>query len=302
MDAIDIIIPVFNEKIDVVRETVEKARKALANEIPVTFIIVNDGSSGEYGLDALQSEEGLVYISHDRNRGYGAALKTGIRAGSAPWIAITDADGTYPVEELPALASKREYADMVIGVRTGRTSEIPLLRRLPKYVLNRLASYMAGIRINDLNSGLRLFRRELCYRYWGLLPQGFSFTSTITMGAVLDGHHVVEHPINYYKRTGKSSIRPIKDTLHFLHIILRMGVLFHPMKLFAPVSGLLFLVGAGKGFLRDYFVNGYIGNLSIMFMLVSIQIILMGYIGELIVKSRTLSKSDGAGDLVDRDR
>lgn len=289
MQPLDIVIPVYNEGVDVVRSTVSAVREALADRQAVSIIVVDDGSAPEFSLDALGDDDGIVLVRHETNRGYGSALKSGIRAGSAPWIAIIDADETYPAESLPELVDAMDGADMVVGVRTGSVREIPWLRRVPKQMLNSLASYMAGVRIRDLNSGMRVFTRNLCYQLWGMLPRGFSFTSTMTMGAHLSGQLVRERPIDYYKRVGSSSIRPIRDTIKFAHIIVRMGLLFHPMKLFMPVAAFLFLGGAAKGILRDIPREQSIGNLAVTLMLAGVQIFLMGYLGELIVGSRMLA-------------
>ena len=286
MPALDIIVPVFNEQVEVVLNMVARLTSDLEPEADVTIIVVDDGSDKKFNLRQLSDEAGIHFVCHPTNQGYGEALKTGIRAGSAPWIAIIDADDTYPADELKNLVKGMDHADMVVGARTGDIRKIPWLRRFPKYMLNRLASYMAGKEIQDLNSGMRVFSRELCYQLWPFFPKGFSFTSTLTMGALLGGCLVKEERINYYKRAGNSSIRPIKDTFQFIHIILRMGILFHPMKLFIPIAISLASVGFIKGFLRDLFVVGYIGNLSIMLMLAGLQIFLMGYIAELIVINR----------------
>lgn len=289
MEPLDIVVPVYNESLEVVQRTVSSLKSAFRGWDDVTLIVVDDGSDPNLGLKALQEDDGIVFVQHETNLGYGTALKTGIRSGNAPWIAIVDADGTYPPEALPGLVKEMAHADMVVGIRTGSVVEIPLLRRLPKRMLNLLASYMAGVEIRDLNSGMRVFSRRVCYRLWGLFPRRFSFTSTLTMGMHLGGYRVAERPINYYKRAGSSSILPVRDTLRFFHIIIRMGVLFHPMKLFLPVALLLFAMGAGKGFLRDFPTVGYIGNLAVTLMLSGVQVLLMGYLGELIVSNRVLT-------------
>jgi glycosyltransferase involved in cell wall biosynthesis len=289
IEAVDIIIPVYNEDLGLVQETVRKISSIFASYSDVNIFVVNDGSEAKYGLDSLSEESGIKYLKHDTNRGYGSSLKTGIACGSAPWIAIVDADGSYPVEDLPMLLQGMDGTEMVVGARTGEIRHIRLMRRLPKKVLNILASYMAGVRIIDLNSGMRVFTRRLCYTFWGLLPRRFSFTSTMTMGALILGCGVKEISINYYKRVGKSSINPIHDTLRFINIIVRMGLLFYPMKLFVPVSFFLFLVGFVKGFIRDYLLFGYVGNASIMVILAALQIILMGFLAELVVSNRKLS-------------
>jgi glycosyltransferase involved in cell wall biosynthesis len=291
MSALDIIIPVFNEDGGVVLSTVLALKKAFAGREDVRIIVVDDGSHAELKLDGAEKEN-VVLLRHESNRGYGSSLKTGIMHGDSEWIAIIDADGTYPAEELQGLVDEMGNADMVVGIRTGQVREIPLIRRFPKYLLNSLASYMAGVKIKDLNSGMRVFSRDLCIQLWNLFPRRYSFTSTLTMGAHMGGYRIREKPINYHKRIGRSSISPIRDTLHFLHIIIRMGVLFHPMKFFGPIAAFLIAMGVLKGFVRDILVIGYIGNLAVMLILSGVQILFMGYLGELIVSSRFLSQRE----------
>jgi len=289
MRKIDIIMPVYNEPVEIVSQTISRLLKLQNGNIDINIIVVDDGSNPPLEQDSLKKIADINIIKHEENRGYGSALKTGIKSSDAPWIGIIDADGTYPVEDFNSMFNYLDNADMIVGVRTGDINEIPALRRVPKAFLNNFASYLANARIVDLNSGMRIFRRSLANYLWELFPTGFSFTSTITMGAILGNYVVVNHQINYYKREGKSSIHPIKDTLRFFRLILRLGLLFSPAKIFAPVAGVLFFAGICKGFFRDYLLLGYIGNLAVILMLGSVQIVMMGFIAELIVHSRKLS-------------
>jgi glycosyltransferase involved in cell wall biosynthesis len=285
-DRFDIVIPVYNEGIAVVRSTIAALEATFRGNQP-TIIIVDDGSDKSFGLDSLANDRRITFVQHSTNRGYGAALKTGILSGTGEIIGIIDADGTYPVAEFPTLLQQMENQDMVIGVRTGKVREIPWLRRFPKRMLNILASYMSGSKISDLNSGMRIFRRDLAYYLWNFFPTGFSFTSTITMGAIMGGFRIKEQSINYYKREGQSSIHPIKDTVRFFRLICRLGLIFYPMKIFYPVTLLLIAAGLAKG-IKDYLVQGYLGNLSSMLLLTAVQVFMVGLIGKLIVHSRFL--------------
>lgn len=282
----DIVIPVFNEKVEIVKNTVRLLKETLSTT-PVNIIVVDDGSQKSFGLDELSSFPGITFVQHGVNRGYGAALKTGILSGTGEVIGIIDADATYPVEEFPTLLRYMDTHDMVVGVRTGKIREIPWLRRFPKAMLNMLASYMSGAKISDLNSGMRVFRRDLAYYLWNFFPTGFSFTSTITMGAIMGGFRLKEQSINYFKREGQSSIHPIKDTIRFFRLICRLGLIFYPMKIFMPVTLLLLGGGLAKA-IKDYYVQGSIGNLSSMVLLASLQVYMMGLLGTLIVHGRFL--------------
>jgi glycosyltransferase involved in cell wall biosynthesis len=292
MKSLDIVIPIYNERVEVVKATVKAVKQSFRSMEGVTIIVVDDGSDKKYDIGSLKEEEGIVFVQHEVNRGYGAALKFGILHGRAPWIGIIDADGTYPVESLAVLAKDIGKCDMVVGTRTGNVREIPWSRRLPKELLNRFASYLAGLRIKDLNSGLRLFSRDLAYYLWGLFPSRFSFTSTLTMGALMGGFRVRDVPIDYYRRNGKSSMRPITDTARFFRTALRLGLLFAPMRVFGPTAGILFTVGFVKGILHDYVLLGRVGNLAVTLMLTAVQVLMLGLLGELIVHSRSLKSRD----------
>ena len=184
-------------------------------------------------------------LRHRTNRGYGAALKQGVAAAAHGWILITDADGTYPTESIPELLSNADHATMVVGARTGQTVKVPLSRRPAKWFLRRLASYLAGQRLPDINSGLRLMRRSLIERYVHLLPSGFSFTTTITLAATVNDHPVEYVPIDYFARLGESKIRP-RHAYDFTLLILRTIVFFNPLKVFIPAGLLLALAGIAK--------------------------------------------------------
>ncbi len=283
----DIIIPVYNEKLETVLDTINRLTKATQDRYDTNVIVVNDGSETSYNLAELTKISNITYIVHDFNRGYGSALKTGILSGSAPYIAIIDADGTYPPEELPLLAEEIANYDMVTGIRTGQISQIPQLRKFPKKMLNLFASYMSGENIPDLNSGMRIFSRDLCYYLWGFFPPGFSFTSTITMGAIMGGFRIKNIPINYYKRSGQSSIRPVRDTLNFFRLVARLGLIFYPTKLFTPIAGILMIGGFLKAALRDFPHMGTIGTTSQTLMLAGLEIFMIGLVASLIVHNRS---------------
>jgi glycosyltransferase involved in cell wall biosynthesis len=181
-------------------------------------------------------------VRRAQNRGYGATLKLGVRLARHEWILITDADGTYPVESIPALLAESSSNSMVVGSRTGATVRVPLARRPAKWFLNRLASYLAGRHLPDINSGLRLMRKSLINRYAHLLPDGFSFTTTITLSAACNAHPLAYVPIDYHARLGESKIRP-RHAYDFTLLIVRTMVFFNPLKVFLPL-GAVMMAGA----------------------------------------------------------
>ncbi|MFG0318509.1 MAG: glycosyltransferase family 2 protein [Planctomycetota bacterium JB042] len=241
MVALSIVVPAYNET-GGIRPTLEQLAEAVSG-VDCEILVVDDGSDDDTAAQA-ESCAGVRVLRHDVNRGYGAALKTGIRNARADVICITDADGTYPNDRIPELLGLMDRYDMVVGARTGANVAIPLVRRPAKWVLNQLANLLAGTRIPDLNSGLRLFRKGIAEKYMRFLPSGFSFTTTITMAMLNDDYLVKYVPIDYYHREGRSKIRPIRDTTNFVLLILRVTMYFKPLKIFLPVTLLLLLASA----------------------------------------------------------
>jgi hypothetical protein len=160
-------------------------------------------------------------------------------------ILITDADGTYPVKYFPEILACLDTADMAVGARTGKNVAIPLVRRPAKWVLNKLANYVAGYRIPDLNSGMRAFRKNIVRQYFAILPDQFSFTTTITLAMHCDNYAVRYIPVDYLPRKGKSKIVPW-DAASFAVLILRTATMFRPLRVFLPVVGLCLAYGLIK--------------------------------------------------------
>jgi glycosyltransferase involved in cell wall biosynthesis len=242
-EAVSIIIPAFNEHLGVagvVREVIETLDE---HRISGEVIVVDDGSIDGTGKTAQQA--GARVICHRSNRGYGSSLKTGIMAATNNVILITDADGTYPVKYIPEILSTLETADMVVGARMGKNVAIPLVRRPAKWVLNKLANYVAGYRIPDLNSGMRAFRKNIARQYFAILPDQFSFTTTITLAMHCDNYAVRYLPVDYLPRKGKSKIVPW-DAASFAVLILRTATMFRPLRVFLPVVGVCLTYGLVK--------------------------------------------------------
>jgi glycosyltransferase involved in cell wall biosynthesis len=241
--AVSVVIPAYNEGNHVAAQ-VTAVREVLARSSwPFEIIVVDDGSTDRTAAEA--DSTGARVLRRPRNRGYGAAIKLGIRHAKHDWILITDADGTYPVEAIPTLLAAAERNEMVVGARIGKSVHIPLARRPAKWFLTRLASDLAGQRLPDINSGLRLIRKSLVERYEPLLPDGFSFTTTITLSAACNGHSVEYVPIDYHARLGESKIRP-RHAYDFTLLILRTIVFFNPLKVFIPLGALVALAGLAK--------------------------------------------------------
>ncbi len=276
MKSISIVIPAFNEE-NSVRAGIKELHEFLfENNISAEFIVVDDGSRDNTAREAKLA--GARVIQHRSNRGYGASLKTGIAEATHDTIAITDADGTYPAKYLPQMLEELEHFDMVVGARTGANVHIPLVRRPAKWALNCLANYISGRKIPDLNSGLRVFRRDVVMQYFPILPDQFSFTTTITMAMLCDKYAVSYIPIDYRKRQGRSKIVPW-DAGSFAILILRIAMLFKPLRVFIPLALVCLVYGLTKGTI-DVIRDPNISASAILAMSAAIQLTLVGMLGE----------------------
>lgn len=241
--AVSVVMPAYNEAQNVGRQ-IQQIQDAMERaNCPYELIVVNDGSTDETAKVVRQHHVEL--IDKQYNQGYGAALKSGIAAAKYDWIAIIDADGTYPAETLPKLLERIPEYDMVVAARIGQNVSIPFVRRPMKWVLGRLANYLARQPIPDLNSGMRVFRKSLAEKFEHLLPSGFSFTTTITMALLFNDYRVLYLPIDYHKRIGLSKVRAL-HVYDFLLVILRTVIYFNPLRFFLPFGGLFFLASFTK--------------------------------------------------------
>jgi len=237
---ITVVIPAYNEQ-DAVRATVEQVRRALdAASVSHEIIVVNDGSSDNTMAEARACDARVIDFRD--NNGYGHALKAGIAASDSDLVAILDADGTYPPDALPAMIGLAASSDMVVGDRGQGMSNVPLIRRPAKWMLGVLASFLARRRINDVNSGLRVFRRPALARFIPLLPDGYSFTTTITLCMLASGLTVVYHPIAYGRRIGHSKIKA-RHFFKFVFLVFRLTILFRPLRIFLPLGAVLLAAG-----------------------------------------------------------
>jgi glycosyltransferase involved in cell wall biosynthesis len=289
---VTLVVPAYNEENGI--EGVVERLAALDLGVPVEILVVDDGSTDGTSavLERLSAEvPALRVIDHGTNRGYGAALKTGFAAAKNEVVVITDADSTYPEDRIVDLLARiDDGAEMAVGARTGSKVNVPLIRRPAKAFLRLLASYLAGTPIPDLNSGLRAFRRELVQTYRPILPQGFSFTTTITLASLTNDHRVDYISIDYAARSGSSKIRPIRDTLGFTALILRTVLYFNPLKVFYPLTGfigLLFLVSL----YYDLFLipdPPDVGDKTVLLFAAAFQVLTIGLLSDLIEKKSRL--------------
>jgi len=235
-----IIIPAYNEEkgiSDTLKELVP-----VAGESNWRIIVINDGSV-DATADIVNGFSSVCLISHPYNRGYGAALKTGIRAAASEYIAFYDADGQHEPMDLLRLYENRGSYDMVIGKR-GKDSHHDWIRKPGKWVLSRVANFLTGAKIPDLNSGLRVIRTSTIINLLHLFPDGFSFSTTSTIAFMNLGLFVGYLPIVVRKRVGTSTVKQFKHGSNTIMLILRLIVLFNPLKIFLPMSIGIFTLGS----------------------------------------------------------
>ena len=236
---LSIVLPAKNEA-----AAIERTVLAIVAIYPdAEVIVVNDGSSDDTALVAKQA--GAKVIGHPYSKGNGAAIKTGARAAGGEVIVFMDADGQHDPADIPRLLARLDAGnDMVVGARQ-RGSQASVGRGLANRFYNWFASYMTGHKIEDLTSGFRAVRADKFREFLYLLPNGFSYPTTSTMAFFRAGYSVAYVPIHAAKRIGKSHIRLLRDGTRFLLIIFKIGTLFSPMKIFAPVALLMFFLASG---------------------------------------------------------
>ncbi len=275
-----IIIPAYNEATSIIN-VIEEVNKLTGH---YEVIVVDDGSTD--GTFELAKEAGVKVIRHTENSGYGASLKTGIKQSRYDTVVITDADCTYPNEKITEIvnAFKDGSHDMVVGSRTGKNVRIPLIRKPAKWILNKLANYLSGTKIPDLNSGFRVMKKEVVERFIKILPEGFSFTTTITLAMLTNGYSVKYMPIDYLKRKGKSKIKPIQDTLNFIQLIIRTVLYFNPLRVFIPLS-ISLIVFAFMVLILSWLFTGKVMDVSFgVILMTAVTVMTIGLLADLIDK------------------
>jgi glycosyltransferase involved in cell wall biosynthesis len=282
VEPVSVIVPAYNEAA-AVGSTLEQVQAVMAEaELGGEIIVVDDGST-DGTADEVARHPAVRLIRHPYNKGYGAALKTGIRQARHNIVVILDADGTYPCVMIPRLAAEIGPYDMAVGARTGKEVHVPLVRRPAKWALNWLASYLSGVKIPDLNSGMRAFKRDVVVDFFRLLPSGFSFTTSLTLALLTNDYNVVHIPVDYYHRTGRSKIRPIRDTINFFSLVVRVVLSFRPLRVFVPLALVLVLLSLGKIIYDIIAYDFHLATSTVVLATLTFQIIVLGLIADLVV-------------------
>ncbi len=236
-----VLIPAFNEERAI--EPVVRSVLALCADFVDEVIVIDDGSSDNTAQ--ISEAAGARIVRHRRNKGYGAALKTGIRASQTEFVLTMDSDGQHRPEDIPSLWEKAKEHDMVVGRRT-RLLHSALWRMPGKWLIWLMASYLTAQKIPDLNSGFRIIRRDVALKYLHLCPSGFSFSTTITMALLCRGYEVTYVPIQVQKRIGKSTVS-VRTGFDTIILILRIATLFNPLRIFIPASVIIGAAGIAWG-------------------------------------------------------
>lgn len=234
-----IIIPAYNEELAINSTLQELTILTTKNEWNI--IVVNDGSTDKT-REIVEKYDEVRLINHPYNKGYGASLKTGIKSAETDIVAIYDSDGQHTPEDLEKLYENYQSYDMIIGERQ-KESHQEWLRKPGKFLLSKIANFLTGVKIPDLNSGLRIINRDIIIKILHLFPDGFSFSTTSTIAFLNLGYNVKYIPILTRKRIGKSTVKQLKHGSSVLLLILRLIVLFNPLKVFIPTSIFLFVLG-----------------------------------------------------------
>jgi glycosyltransferase involved in cell wall biosynthesis len=281
--ALSIVIPARNESAAIG----EVVRTAKAEYPDAEVIVVDDGSTDATARTA--EEAGAIVIRHPESLGNGAAVKSGARAARGEILAFMDGDGQHDPREIGRLLERLDQGyEMAVGERDSG-SHASIGRLFANGLYNRLASRLSGRPITDLTSGFRLVRAGLFKKFLYLLPNGFSYPTTITMAFLRSGYAICFEPITVAERSGKSHIRPVRDGVRFFAIIFKIATLYAPLKIFLPISGLFFATGLGY-YAYTYFTYGRFTNMSLLVFSASVIIFLIGLISEQIT-ALTYSKS-----------
>ncbi|MEO8601504.1 MAG: glycosyltransferase family 2 protein [bacterium] len=291
--AFSVVIPAFDEE-QALRATLDAVREALAGGGHTFELVVVDDGSTDATPQILAAYADLTVVRHEVNRGYGAALKAGISAARHGLVVVMDADGTYPATMIPQLVAGCADADMVVGARIGRNVHSTPARSAVKWCFRQFAQWITRAAIPDLNSGLRAFRRPVAERFTPLLPNGFSFTTTITVAALLERLVVRFEPVDYMPRIGRSKVRPLRDTTRIARQLGWLGVHLAPLRTSLAVA--VPLLGIGAALILERLVTGnHVGAGPLVWPSAGLVILAIGARAEQCVRRR---RDQAAADFV----
>jgi len=275
---VTILLPAYNEE-----QAIAGTIRSLQETYPdFEILVVDDGSTDNTMKEAMAA--GANVWPHPYNIGNGGAIKTGLRMARGEWIVMMDADGQHNPKDIARLLEHKDAYDMVIGARS-KKSERSIHRDLANWLYNRLASYVTKFKIQDLTSGFRLVRASVVRDFIYLLPNTFSYPTTLTMGYLRSGRTVKYIPIQTAARQGKSKIKLLSDGTRFFLIITKVATLFSPLRVFLPISAALFMTGLSY-YLYTFITLSRFTNMSALLFSSSLLVFMMGLVSEQICQMR----------------
>ena len=276
--SITILLPAFNEE-QSIGSTVTTIKQLYPD---YEVLVIDDGSTDNTAEVAMSA--GANVWPHPYNIGNGASIKTGLRCARGDWVVMMDADGQHDPSDISRLVDNKDTFDMVIGARKNKFKSA-IHRNCANYVYNKFASYITKFRVEDLTSGLRLVRKDVAIKYLYLLPNRFSYPTTLTMAYLRSGLSIKYIPIQINKRTGKSKIKIVRDGARFLLTITKVATLYSPFRIFLPISLFFFIIG-NSYYCFTYFTYNRFTNMSALLLSTSIIVFMMGLISEQISQMR----------------
>ena len=292
MPYVTVVLPCYNERAHVLQE-IDRITAALdESDYSYELLVIDDGSTDgtrDVLAEAVRRYPAMRFLPFPRNGGSGTARRIGTQQAAGDIVVWTDADMTYPNERIPefvAALDDDQTIDQVVGARSSEQGTYKFARVPAKWLIRKIASYLTGTKIPDLNSGLRAFRREVSLPYLGLLPPGFSCVTTLTVAFLSNQHDVRYLPIDYAKRAGRSKFHPFRDAYRYILQVLRMVMYFNPLKVLMPVALGIMTLGLGK-LVYDLFVHDLrVTGSTVLALLTGFQVAVLALIGDLVVHSR----------------
>jgi glycosyltransferase involved in cell wall biosynthesis len=280
---VSVVLPVYNER-GHLRDEIDRIRAALdASQYSYEIIVVDDGSNDGSEIE-LAAIPDIRLIRHAVNRGSGSARRTGTTAAVGRVVVWTDADMTYPNDEIPALVKSMDGYDQVVGARRSEEGTVKFFRVPAKWFIRSLASYLVQVKIPDLNSGLRAFRRDVGLQYMHQLPPGFSCVTTLTMSFLGNGYSIKYVPIDYAPRAGHSKFHWWRDTKRYLLQVIRMVLSYSPLRVFLPIGFTLLTIGLAK-LVYDWTVRDFsLAANTMLIFFAALQTITIGLLADLVVR------------------
>ena len=277
---VSVVLPAFNEE-EAIEKVIEDIKASMdTSGYEYEILVVDDNSSDKTA--SLAEGKGVKVVRRPQTGGSGSSRRTGILAAKGEVIVMLDADGSYEAADIPKLLEHFPEYDQVNGARTTEEGTLKILRLPAKWFILKLACYLTGVNIPDLNTGFKAFKKDIMKKYLWVLPNGFSCVTTMTLAFISNGYPVKYIPTTYHKRIGKSKFHPIKDTLAYLKVIFRVVMYFNPMRVFMPLSFIIFLLGLFKSW-NSYSSTGSLQESDIIIFMASLMIAVVGLLADLIV-------------------